>query len=538
MGPLTRILPYFVYGSVEAVNVLVNYFKQWINFAELDAEKDSNAKQRFQYHTSRLIDIIESIPSQIPLVRDALVSSGVTETIIAYIRARLPADDSVLQKSYNGMQAALKLLIGMCKDHRESQMLLYSNKVIEPIYRLSISKSAPKQLKDVCLLCEIFIEEITKEAIICKEAHAEAQELISRTREEKKKQAERKKAEILKKMNLQKTEGMLKPRVDTSIFGVGEAKMEDEKGLSCVICHEGYNFKPADILGVYVYSKSYEIRGTDNYAEKYSAAHGISTVTHLNMIHLSCHLNAAKADKAMKQPKGEWEGAIIRNSHTKCNNWLPIRGGTVTDDSYNNAVSKYFSNMRNIVKTEQPKARIMANDIKFMLKKFAYEESFSHYSHGGGPLHNIQLIPFMVQIALFLGVSGEGDYTVAGIDSVLTSFFTTAGELDKELRGKQPLKVEPLKESSEEEKPADKASMGAERDLRLSADDFAYVATLMLLSYRYSDWAQAKQKLLSALLSIAANMALVGVTGKKHVKKGVATKIINVSADLKGRVLS
>ena len=494
-------------------------------------------KQRLQYHAARLVDIIEAIPSQIPLVRDALVTSGVTETVIEYIRTRMsaadPLNETELQKSANGMQVALKLLIGMCKDHRNTQLLLTTHKIIEPIYKLSLSKSSAKQLKDICLLCELFIEEISKDSATCKEAYEITHDLVLRTREDKKRQAERKKAEVMKKMNLQKMEGMLKPKVGTAIFG--EAKMEDEKGLSCVICHEGYNFKPEDILGAYVYSKSYEIRGSDNYAEKYSSAHGISTVTHFNLIHLSCHLNAAKAEKAMKQPKGEWEGAIIRNSHTKCNNWLPIRGGTVTDENYANAVSKYFNNMRSIVKTEQPKARIMANDIKFMLKKFAYEESFSHYSHGGGPLHNIQLIPFMVQLALYLGLSGEGDYTVAGIDSVLAGFFSSADELGKELKSKGPLKVEPMKEQAGEEEKAEKPGIGsAEKELKLSADDFAYVGTLMLLSYRYSDWAQAKQKLLAAMIAIATNMAVSGVTAKKREKKGVVSKPVNISASLKG----
>ena len=52
-------------------------------------------------------------------------------------------------------------------------------------------------------------------------------------------------------------------------------------------------------------------------------------------------------------------------------NSVPARGGTVTEENYANDVSKYFGYMRNIVKTEQPKFRIMANDITSLLKKFS-----------------------------------------------------------------------------------------------------------------------------------------------------------------------
>ena len=63
----------------------------------------------------------------------------------------------------------------------------------------------------------------------------------------------------------------------------------------------------------------------------------------------------------MKQPKAEWEGVIIRNSNAKCNNRLPTRGGTIPEENCANAVSKCFCYMRNIVKTEQSKFKLIAN---------------------------------------------------------------------------------------------------------------------------------------------------------------------------------
>ena len=56
----------------------------------------------------------------------------------------------------------------------------------------------------------------------------------------------------------------------------------------------------------------------------------MSMVTHFNPIHLSCHRNAIRAENSMRKPKSEWEGASIRNSHTRCNNWFPIKSKGVS----------------------------------------------------------------------------------------------------------------------------------------------------------------------------------------------------------------
>jgi len=44
----------------------------------------------------------------------------------------------------------------------------------------------------------------------------------------------------------------------------------------------------------------------------------------------------------MKNPKKEWDGAAIRNDHTKCNNLFPIRGGNLRLDDYGSTVDRYY----------------------------------------------------------------------------------------------------------------------------------------------------------------------------------------------------
>jgi hypothetical protein len=61
---------------------------------------------------------------------------------------------------------------------------------------------------------------------------------------------------------------------------------------------------------------------------------GFWTVTHFNAVHSSCHIEATRADRRMRPPKKEWEGALLRNQQTLCNNLFPLRGGNVNDSDY------------------------------------------------------------------------------------------------------------------------------------------------------------------------------------------------------------
>lgn len=510
---LAKILPLFANESKEAINLFANYFLEWIKCEELDVPKDSILKSRVLFHTARIMELIDNIADRFVSIRDSFVNSGVVAKLLSYMTTRLVGEaannEAELAKSVNGLLFALELFVGICKEHSQSQFALFQSGLIPCIYKLANGKSTNQSISDLGIKCEILIEEISKNAKICPVAYNCTKELMEKSREAKKLQAEQKKNEILKQMKIQLAEKMLKPSTSVTVFG--ESKMEDERGFRCVVCQEGYSYKPEEILGAYIYSKSCEIRGSDNFNEKFTAATGISSVTHLGLIHLSCHLNAVKADKALKQPKGEWEGAIIRNSLTKCNNWLPIKGGSVTDANYLIAVSKYFASAKNIIKTSQINFRLIANDIKFLLKKFAYEESFSQYSHGGGPLHNIQLIPYMIQLGTFQLKTGEDNCNIAYVNKVVQSFFEVVDVVDKEIHSPEGMKIK------------------AQEEIKLRADDFAYVLSLGLLAYSYENWAQIKKKLIASIIAISVDMARNGISARKRVKKGFVEKIIHLT---------
>ncbi len=126
-------------------------------------------------------------------------------------------------------------------------------------------------------------------------------------------------------------------------------------------------------------------------------------MTHSNFIHFTCHQNAMRADERLKIPKREWEGAIIRNEHSKCNNLYPIRGGNLRIDDYGSMVERYFqSQVKTAGNCDPDRVKVMLHDLKMIMKRLAYEDSFSRDTHGGGPEHNMHLVPFMIQMSYYI----------------------------------------------------------------------------------------------------------------------------------------
>jgi len=203
--------------------------------------------------------------------------------------------------------------------------------------------------------------------------------------------------EILKEIGIKNEGGKL-----TSAKPMEIEELQDETGFACMSCQEGYTFKPDSILGFYTFTKRVNMNTIPLITGANRQESGYGTVTHLNFIHFSCHRDATKAERTMKVPKEEWEGATLRNSQTKCNNLFPVQGPKVSDDAYSQSVEKYWGNAQRIAKTDAPRFRVLAHDFKFLLLRFAKEESFSTDSKGGGRESNIKSIPFLIQMGLFL----------------------------------------------------------------------------------------------------------------------------------------
>lgn len=154
---------------------------------------------------------------------------------------------------------------------------------------------------------------------------------------------------------------------------------------------------------MYVFSKKLKICEMSEAGSGFINTQGYTTVTHSNFIHFTCHQNAVRADEKLKIPKREWEGAIIRNEHSKCNNLYPLRGGNLRIDDYGSMVERYFSSqVKTVGNCDPDRVKVIQHDLKMIMKRLAYEDSFSRDTHGGGPEHNMHLVPFMIQMSYYI----------------------------------------------------------------------------------------------------------------------------------------
>lgn len=62
-------------------------------------------------------------------------------------------------------------------------------------------------------------------------------------------------------------------------------------------------------------------------------------------------------------------------------------------------MDRYFQVLvKTVGNCDNDRVKVVLHDIKLLMKRFAYEDSFSRDTHGGGPEHNMHLIPFMIQM--------------------------------------------------------------------------------------------------------------------------------------------
>jgi hypothetical protein len=262
-----------------------------------------------------------------------------------------------------------------------------SHQVIEKIFKLSKTKLKERNLS---ILAEGVIESVSFESEMNdKETHDFVKNLVNSEDAEKKKKADKKRKAMMARMKKNKN---INKKIKFE-------EIKEEKGIKCIICQEGYQQADTDLLGVYVFVKKISMH--PDRVIHHSEEAGYTTVTHFNSIHFKCHRNAYDADCNRKKALSEWDGAQIRNSHTKCNALFPIKGGSITEDSYKQYINEYLSNLSyNVYQVSQNKTRVMFYDLKLLFKKLAFEESFSKDSHGGGAEHNINFVPFMIHMSL------------------------------------------------------------------------------------------------------------------------------------------
>jgi len=307
-------------------------------------------------------------------------------------------------------------------------------------------------------------------------------ELRGQKKQQKKQRALDQRAKMLKQMGFASPAGGSKgakaaSAVVPSAFASGLESLSDSGHAHvCLVCQEGYEFAPSLTLGFYVYQHQADLAapytGEDDSSAGGEDGAGITTVTHFNLIHHRCHQEACKADKKLKPPKSEWEGATIRNQHTLCNNLFPIfpppasllakaevsKGAAAAAagsssssvsalldpssslwdsgdidasfDTYSALVESYWQHCAFHHFFVHSRVELAIEDTRTLISRFALQESFSELAKGGGKESNIQFLPYLVQMTIFLAQTSAPSSVKDRLEGHMTTVMQLTGGLD------------------------------------------------------------------------------------------------------------
>jgi len=255
---------------------------------------------------------------------------------------------------------------------------------------------------------------------------------------------------------------------------------------------------------VYTYTKKTifsELVGAN--FENIRKQNGFLTVTQFNAIHLSCHNESCRADANMRPAKKEWEGAQIRNQHTKCNNLFPLKGGQIGIQAYGQTVDRYLKIVKQqVVNFDGDTFKTLLWDLKDVFRKLTYGESFSRDTHGGGPEDNLKLLPHLMLMAIYVlqnkgnSLKEDGSYE---IESKLAKYL--------ECSGKKGLEEEKSAMEYEEEEKKEDVKGTKSQNEQVQIDNFLFYLVAALVVKPWKDWKALRLGFVNALGRTAANIA-------------------------------
>eukprot|EP00299_Pterocystis_sp_00344_P012672 c6116_g1_i1.p1 GENE.c6116_g1_i1~~c6116_g1_i1.p1 ORF type:complete len:1228 (-),score=282.65 c6116_g1_i1:13-3696(-) len=390
---VSRILPYLTYGHPATSRLLIDHFTPLLNYRELDQLAKHQPEQLYGIEGFTQVALSIPIDSNGAALRQAILESGLTGRAVDYLMEGEKSVDIGTLMQRHCVRHVLPLLTGLSQRHPTTHEVV--GRAVPLLHEIECVTS----VTDIPVLAETLLDTIAEyESDVSKEI----KRLRHATNERKREIALQHRQRALEEMG--RRSGAIMSKIED---------IEDETGLCCMVCREGYTLRPEELLCFYVNCKNVTLPPTDALKGMMEGSRnkgelgediGISISTHFNVIHLSCHMEATQAERSKRVPKEEWEGAAIRNSQVKCNDLFPAWGAKVADEVYSNGVSKFWGYLKNVL--PQPllaqadssmKFRVLVRDLEMTLLKLAEGQEES-----AGRTNNAKLIPFNIQMGLFL----------------------------------------------------------------------------------------------------------------------------------------
>lgn len=492
---LYRLVPSLTFGDPVLSGCVAQFLKDRLDAALLaQTYSTSQGSSSSNPTPSSLKKAVEAVAAIVRWSPPALKSFFVTDGIQLH-KALCSHIQSVLEGISSGMcdgestdeidtllsvpsvATVLEILLSLVTGHADSQRaLLGCGNIVSLLHRME-ERHADKT--GVGLLAESVLDAMHDSD----EAKSAVDNIRNADRKEKEELANKRREALLKKMGM-KQDGHKILMKAAAAFGVPE----DEAGLSCSVCQEGYTFKPDELLGAYVYHYRVPMHSflLTKAPTPSSECDGVMTITAFNVIHFQCHIAATHGERAKKQPLSEWDAALVRNQMVHCNAILPLDGPEVAHDKFTRASVTYL--VEELQSHNGARAiTVLVHDLMFSLMRLSYEgsdvfdtqqllEVHARHSGGkrpaslelGGRESTLQLCPWVVSLVAELVASGTCTLDVA---RCFADFFAVA--------------------------PAEWARHG-ER-----ADNPPYHLALALAFLPHAQWAGAKLAMLRALLAYA-----------------------------------
>ncbi|XXG55217.1 hypothetical protein AAC387_Pa03g2931 [Persea americana] len=490
---VARILPYLTYGEPAAMEALIQHFdpylQDWGEFDRLQKEhqenpKDENLAQQAAQQRSALenfVRVSESLKTSScgDRLKDIILEKGITGVAVRHLRDSFGFAGQTGLKSTDQWASGLKLpsvplilsmLRGLSRGHLATQRCIDDEGVLPLLHALEgVSGENEIGARAENLLDTLSDKEDKGDGFLGEKVHM----LRHATRDEMKRRALRKREELLQELGMRREvapDGGERIVVAQPIIEGLEDVKEEEDGLACMVCREGYSLRPNDMLGVYSYSKRVNFGMVTSGSAR--AEWFYTTVSHFNIIHFQCHQEAKRADAALKNPKKEWEGATLRNNETLCNCIFPLRGPSVPLAQYVRCVDQYWDNLNALGRADGGRLRLLTYDIVLMLARFATGASFSTDCKGGGRESNSRFLPFMIQMTSHLLDQGSSNQRRTMAKAVSTYLASTSP-------------------------PDSKSSAPSSTRSSVGSDEFVqFMMVSSLLSESYEDWLQHRRAFL------------------------------------------
>ncbi|KAK9874861.1 hypothetical protein WA026_005677 [Henosepilachna vigintioctopunctata] len=391
---LTKVLAALVYGNDKKMEIMLNHFRPVFDFNWYDFEHTVEDQQKLEMFCT-LTNSIErnSIGNTL---KDYVIKLGVVSDALKYITAHAPCvkptllrtDSDELKEfiSRPALKYILRFLTGMAHSHENSQLAIASANTIPIIHRLEQVSSD----EHVGSLAENLLEALCTNPAVAKQI----EQVRDFTRSEKKRLAMAMREKQLGQLGM-RTNDKGQVTAKSAILQQIEMELGEESGLVCCICREGYKYQPNKVLGIYTFTKRCNL---DDFEAKPRKMVGYSTVTHFNIVHIDCHMNAVRLARA----RDEWESAALQNANTKCNGLLPLWGPQVAESAFASCLARHNTYLQESTSFRDIGHVSTIHDLKLLLMRFSQEKSFHDDTGGGGPQSNMYMIPYLIHVALYV----------------------------------------------------------------------------------------------------------------------------------------